>query len=56
MGRELNGSELAGFIKERQRKQVLNLRQASKIITKLLIVKRAQTKYDTDIDRHVRIK
>ena len=56
MGRELNGSELAGFIKERQRKQVLNLRQASKIIPKLLIVQRAQTSHDTVIDTYVRMK
>ena len=36
--RVLNGSELAGFIKERQAKQVRNLRQAWKIFPRLAIV------------------
>ena len=36
--RELNGLELQGFIKERQAKQVRNLRQQFRIIPKLLIV------------------
>ncbi len=34
----LNGSELAGFIKQRQAKQVRTLRQAHKIIPKLVII------------------
>lgn len=36
--RELNGAELVGFIKERQAKQVRNLRQEYRIVPKLLIV------------------
>ena len=36
--RELNGSELAGFIKERQAKQVRALRQAWHINPRLAIV------------------
>jgi len=35
----LSGTELAGFIKERQAKQVRALRQADKIIPKLVIIK-----------------
>ena len=38
MNRELNGAELAGFIKERQAKQVRGLRQAWQIFPKLAIV------------------
>ncbi|MFZ1258471.1 MAG: bifunctional 5,10-methylenetetrahydrofolate dehydrogenase/5,10-methenyltetrahydrofolate cyclohydrolase [Candidatus Saccharimonas sp.] len=38
MTRELNGLELQGFIKERQARQVRNLRQQHKIIPKLLII------------------
>lgn len=38
MARELNGKELADFIKERQAKQVRALRQAHKVIPKLAIV------------------
>lgn len=38
MARELNGKELADFIKERQAKQVRALRQAHKIIPKLAII------------------
>ena len=38
MAKELNGAELAGFIKERQAKQVRALRQAHKIIPKLAII------------------
>ena len=36
--RTLNGSELAGFIKERQARQVRNLRQEHKIVPRLAIV------------------
>ena len=36
--RTLNGSELAGFIKERQAKQVRNLRQEHAVFPKLAIV------------------
>lgn len=38
MTKLLNGSELAGYIKERQAKQVRNLRQSHKILPKLAIV------------------
>ncbi len=38
MTRELNGLELQGFIKERQAKQVRNLRQQYRITPKLLII------------------
>lgn len=38
MAKSLNGAELAGFIKERQAKQVRNLRQSHKIIPKLAIL------------------
>lgn len=37
MTKSLNGAELAGFIKERQAKQVRNLRQSHKIVPKLAI-------------------
>lgn len=36
--KSLNGSELAGFIKERQAKQVRALRQADKVVPKLAII------------------
>jgi len=49
----LNGSELAGFIKERQAQQVRGLRQAHKIFPKLAIV---QTKDDPVINTYVRLK
>jgi len=49
----LNGSELAGFIKERQLKQVRALRQAHGIIPRLAIVK---TGNDPVIDTYVRLK
>ena len=39
MAKELNGLELQGFIKERQLRQVRNLRQEHKIIPTLLIIK-----------------
>jgi methylenetetrahydrofolate dehydrogenase (NADP+)/methenyltetrahydrofolate cyclohydrolase len=51
--KELNGSELAGFIKERQAKAVRGLRQQYKIIPKLAIV---QTKDDPVINTYVRLK
>ena len=49
----LNGSELAGFIKERQAKQVRGLRQAAGINPKLAII---QTKDDPVINTYVRLK
>lgn len=51
--KELNGSELAGFIKERQAKAVRGLRQQWNIVPKLAIV---QTKDDPVIDTYVRLK
>jgi methylenetetrahydrofolate dehydrogenase (NADP+)/methenyltetrahydrofolate cyclohydrolase len=51
--KELNGSELAGFIKERQAKAVRGLRQEWKVIPKLAIV---QTKDDPVINTYVRLK
>lgn len=38
MAKSLNGAELAGFIEERQAKQVRNLRQSHKIVPKLAIL------------------
>lgn len=38
MAKSLNGAELAGFVKERQAKQVRNLRQSHKIFPKLAVV------------------
>lgn len=49
----LNGLELAGYIKERQARQVRALRQAHKIFPKLAIV---QCKDDPVIDTYVRLK
>ena len=51
--KSLNGSELAGFIKERQAKQVRALRQASHVNPKLAII---QTKDDPVINTYVRLK
>lgn len=51
--KSLNGSDLAGFIKERQAKQVRNLRQASGVFPRLAIV---QTVDDPVIDTYVRLK
>jgi methylenetetrahydrofolate dehydrogenase (NADP+)/methenyltetrahydrofolate cyclohydrolase len=51
--KELNGSELAGFIKERQAKAVRGLRQQWQTIPKLAIV---QTKDDPVINTYVRLK
>jgi methylenetetrahydrofolate dehydrogenase (NADP+)/methenyltetrahydrofolate cyclohydrolase len=49
----LNGSELAGFIKERQARQVRGLRQAHNVEPKLAIV---QTKDDPVINTYVKLK
>lgn len=49
----LNGSELAGYIKERQARQVRALRQAHHVFPKLAIV---QTIDDPVIDTYVRLK
>ena len=49
----LNGTEIAGFIKERQARQVRALRQASHVFPKLAIV---QTIDDPVIDTYVRLK
>lgn len=54
MAKLLNGSELASFIKVRQAKQVRRLRQADKIIPKLVIVKSINA--DTVIDTYVQMK
>lgn len=49
----LNGSELVGFIKERQAKQVRNLRQAHKVFPCLAIVRTSDAAV---IDMYVRLK
>lgn len=49
----LNGKELADYIKERQAKQVRNLRQEWKIVPKLAII---QTIDNSVIDTYVRMK
>lgn len=54
MGKELNGLELQGFIKERQLRQVRNLRQEHSIVPKLLIVKSPSA--SDVIDTYVRMK
>ena len=54
MSKELNGLELQGFIKERQLRQVRNLRQEHKIIPKLLIIKSPSA--SAVIDTYVRMK
>lgn len=51
--KELNGSELAGYIKERQAKQVRNLRQSYKVFPRLAII---QTIDDPVINTYVRLK
>jgi len=51
--RILNGSELAGFIKQRQAKAVRSLAQTSSTIPKLAII---QVKDDPVIDTYVRLK
>lgn len=49
----LNGSELAGYVKERQAREVRGLRQAWQVIPKLVIL---QTKDDPVINSYVRLK
>src|SRR6266550_2148111 len=49
----LNGSELAGFIKERQVRQVRGLRQAHHVVPKLAIV---QTNHTPVINAYVKLK
>lgn len=49
----LDGTELAGYVKERQAKQVRNLRQEHAIAPKLAII---QTIDDPVIDTYVRMK
>jgi len=49
----LNGSELAGYIKERQAKQVRRLRQADNIQPKLAIIR---TNPDPVVDSYMRLK
>src|SRR5579864_428349 len=49
----LNGRELAGYIKERQAREVRNIRQSSSITPKLAIV---QSKDDPVINTYVRLK
>lgn len=51
--RQLNGSELAGFIKERQARQVRGLIQAHHVTPKLAIV---QTNHTLVIDAYVKLK
>ena len=50
--KELNGGELAGFIKERQAKQVRTLRQSHKISPKLAIIR---TNPDPIVDSYMRL-
>lgn len=54
MPKLLNGAELAGYIKERQAKQVRNLRQSHKVFPKLAIVK--STSASSVIDTYIRMK
>lgn len=54
MVKELNGSELAGFIKERQAKQVRALRQAHRVFPKLVVIKSEHA--SPVIDAYVRMK
>jgi methylenetetrahydrofolate dehydrogenase (NADP+)/methenyltetrahydrofolate cyclohydrolase len=54
MTRLLNGSELAGYIKERQARQVRTLRQASHVFPKLVIIKSKGA--SPVIDTYVRMK
>lgn len=49
----LNGSELAGFIKERQAKQVRALRQADGVVPKLAIIR---TNPDPVVDSYMKLK
>lgn len=50
----LNGSELAGYIKERQARQVRALRQAMHVVPKLVIIKSVHA--SSVIDTYVRMK
>lgn len=54
MNRELNGAELAGYIKQRQVKQVRALKQAYGINPKLVIIKSVGA--GAEIDTYVRLK
>lgn len=54
MPKLLNGAELAGYIKERQARQVRGLRQAERTIPKLAIIK--STSASPVIDTYVRMK
>ena len=53
MKKELNGRELAGFVKERQAKAVRGLRQQWKVQPKLAIIR---TNPDPVVDSYMRIK
>lgn len=53
MTKLLNGSELAGYIKERQARQVRNLRQAHHIVPKLAIIVTAPTPV---VETYMRLK
>ncbi len=54
MSKYLNGEELAGYIKERQAKQVRGLRQAERVLPKLAIIR--STSSSAVIDTYVRMK
>jgi methylenetetrahydrofolate dehydrogenase (NADP+)/methenyltetrahydrofolate cyclohydrolase len=54
MSKILDGTELAGYIKERQAKQVRGLRQAERIIPKLAIIKSMAA--SPVIDTYIRMK
>lgn len=54
MTKLLNGSELVGYIKERQAKQVRALRQASRVFPRLAVIK--STSSSEVIDVYVRMK
>ncbi len=54
MSKLLDGEELAGYIKERQAKQVRGLRQAERVLPKLAIVR--STSASDVIDTYIRMK
>lgn len=54
MTKQLNGTELVGYIKERQARQVRALRQASRVFPKLVIIKSKGA--SSVIDTYVRMK
>jgi methylenetetrahydrofolate dehydrogenase (NADP+)/methenyltetrahydrofolate cyclohydrolase len=54
MGKLLNGTELVGYIQERQARQVRALRQASRVFPRLVIIK--STTASSVIDTYVRMK